>query len=99
MFRLYTDSKPKAIENYFATSTPSLLAALLGFPTKTRFPQDRIGNLFKIMDPVFPSLLKISYSLPALDVSQSIGAAAGLETDGDWPAAVSKTLARQIICL
>ena len=53
------------------------------------------------MDPVFPSLLKIftSYSLPALDVSQSIGAAAGLETDGDWPAAVSKTLARQIICL
>ena len=77
------------------------MAALLGFPTKTRFPQDRIGNLFKIMDPVFPSLLKIftSYSLPALDVSQSIGAAAGLETDGDWPAAVSKTLARQIICL
>merc|ERR1711936_1052662 len=65
----------KAIENYFATSTPSLLAALLGFPTKTRFPQDRI----------------------ALDVSQSIGAAAGLETDGDWPAAVSKTLARQSI--
>jgi len=65
----------KAIDNYFASSTPSLLAALLGFPKGEKVPQDRI----------------------ALDVNQSIGAAAGLDTDGDWPAAITKTLARQSI--
>ena len=29
-------------------------------------------------------------------MNQSIGAAAGLDTDGDWPAAITKTLARQV---
>ena len=42
--RLYFDSNLQAVENYFATSTPSLLAALLGFPKKEKVPQDRIGK-------------------------------------------------------
>ena len=46
----------KAVENYFATSTPSLLAALLGFPKAEKSPTDRIGewkvpfSLFVILD-------------------------------------------------
>ena len=29
-------------------------------------------------------------------INQSIGAAAGLDTEGDWPAAITKTLARLV---
>ena len=35
--------------------------------------------------------------IPDLDVSQSIGGQAGLATAGDWPAAITKTLARFVI--
>ena len=42
--RFHIDSNLQAIDNYFATSTPSLLAALLGFPKEEKVSQDRIGN-------------------------------------------------------
>jgi len=45
----------------------------------------------------FPKGEKVPQDRIALDVNQSIGAAAGLDTDGDWPAAITKTLARQSI--
>lgn len=65
----------KAITNYFSTSTPALLAMMLGLPEEQPSPDNRI----------------------ALDVNNSLGAQAGLDTAGDWPAALSKTLARQSI--
>merc|ERR1712147_618770 len=40
---------------------------------------------------------KVPQDRIALDVNQSIGAAVGLDTEGDWPAAITKTLARQSI--
>ena len=81
----------KAVENYFATSTPSLLAALLGFPKAEKAPTDRIGNC-----PLTRGDQHYHHHLAALDVNQSIGAAAGLDTEGDWPAAITKTLARLV---
>ena len=81
----------KAVENYFATSTPSLLAALLGFPKAEKAPTDRIGNC-----PLTRGDQHHHHHLAALDVNQSIGAAAGLDTEGDWPAAITKTLARLV---
>jgi len=44
----------------------------------------------------FPKAEKAPTDRIALDVNQSIGAAAGLDTEGDWPAAITKTLARSV---
>ena len=85
----------KAVENYFATSTPSLLAALLGFPKAEKAPTDRIGNCPLTRGDQHHHHHH-HHHLAALDVNQSIGAAAGLDTEGDWPAAITKTLARLV---
>ena len=39
------------MENYFASSTPALLAAVLGLPGAPPTPEDRISELFIKLEP------------------------------------------------